>query len=91
MLDKILSFIADKLGNVPTYYGHNVRNLNDKIKAGSGYTDSATGAPSGVSNGQFIVVPSGGDVIVQLYIPYNSANIWVRFRLGSSWGNWVKN
>lgn len=91
MLDRILSFIHDKLIDVPIYYGHNVTNLNDKKKAGSGYTNSATGVPSGVGNGQFIVFPSGGNVIVQFYIPYNSGVIWIRFLNGSTWGNWVKN
>lgn len=34
---------------------------------------------------------SGGNTVVQFYIPYNSGVIWVRFLNGSTWGNWVKN
>lgn len=85
LLTRILTFL-------PHYYGAYVKNLNTLTKLGFGYTNSATGAPA-TSNGFFAVFPVdlNATVVLQLYIPYNTARIYTRMYASGAWLSWIQN
>ncbi len=92
MLD-VKKLLTKVLQRLPYFYGYNVSNLNTTMHFGFGYTNSATGTPSGTGNGMVLVFPSDPNnvVIYQLYLPYSNATIYKRIYSGGSWGNWVTN
>jgi hypothetical protein len=67
--------------------GNQVSNLDTLISiSGSGYTNNASGAPSGLGNGSILVFKEGS-VTLQIYLPYGSGRPQYR-TYASSWTAW---
>ena len=54
------------------------------------YTNDPTNQPQGVGNGYFESLPnSSGSLVLQRYIPYNTASIYTRWFInGTGWTDW---
>lgn len=89
-LKKLLTKILIAL---PRFYGITVTNVDTLTKFGFGYTNSATGTPSGTGNGMILVFPAdtNGTLILQLYLPYANAKIYVRKYASGAWLSWAEN
>ena len=88
----MLSSLSGNIANIYIKYGTDVRSVDDLVNTGAGYKSSATGVPSGTSNGTIIVLGMAEGRAHQFYVPYNSSSLYSRVKVSSSgaWTDWKK-
>lgn len=79
---------VDSLNSKTTDFGSSVTNLDTMLTTGWGYTNNATGVPSGAPNGFVICCKVSPNLAIQFYNPYNTANFFVRQYISNAWLSW---